>query len=157
MQRRNCRSACRRPIPTCLTALCMWLLVVQAAAARSALASLRVLYPHPSTRAASVWGRRTITHVRVHAVVPGAARRCSYLLQKLPCGRAENPRRPAPFYSYVHLPSSLVPHDKISTPKRTHIERTSSGSNGAPRGSNGAPRGRRRQRRVSVSKSADLG
>ena len=50
----------------------------------SALASLRVLCPRPSTRAASVWGRRTMTHVRVHAVALGAARRCSYSLQKLP-------------------------------------------------------------------------
>ena len=35
-QRCNCRSACRRPFPACSTALCVWLLVVQAAAARSA-------------------------------------------------------------------------------------------------------------------------
>ena len=111
--------------------------------ARSALASLRVLCPRPSTRAASVLGRRTITHVRVHVVAPGATPQCSYPLQKLPCGRAENPRRPAPFYSCGHLPSSLVSHDTISTPTRTHTERTSSGSNGAPHGSNGAPSGRR--------------
>ena len=110
--------------------------------ARSALASLRVLCPRPSTRATSVSGRRTITHVRVQAVAPGAATRCSYPLQKLPCGRAENPRRPASFYSCGHLPSSLVSHDTISTPTRTHRERTSSGSTGAPRGSNGAPSGR---------------
>ena len=35
-QRRNCRPACRRPFPPCSTALCVWLLAVQAAAARSA-------------------------------------------------------------------------------------------------------------------------
>ena len=110
--------------------------------ARSALASLRVLCPRPSTRAASVWGRRTITHVRVQVVAPGATRRCSYPLQNLPCGCIENPHRSAPFYSCVHLPSSLVSHDTISTPTRTHTERTSNGSNGAPCGSNGAPSGR---------------
>ena len=96
--------------------------------ARSALASLRVLCPHPSTRAASVSGRCMNTHVRVQAVAPGAAQRCSYPLQKLPCGRTKNPRRPAPFYSCGHLPSSLVSDVTISTPTRTHIERTSSGS-----------------------------
>ena len=111
--------------------------------ARSALASLRVLCPRPSTCAASVWGRRTISPIRVHAVAPGAARRWSYPLQKLPRERAENPRRPAPFYSCGYLPSSLVSHDTISTLTRTHTERTFSGSNGAPRGSNGAPSGRR--------------
>ena len=142
-QRRNCRPACRRPFPVCSTALCVWLLAVQAAVARSALASLRVLYPRPSTRAASVWGRRTITHVRVHAVVPVAVRRWSYPLQKWPCGRADNPGCPSPIYSCGHLPSSLASHERISTPTTTHTERTSSGSNGAPRGSNGAPSGRR--------------
>ena len=116
--------------------------------ARSAVVSLRVLCPRPSTRAASVLDWHTIMLVHVQAVAPGAARRCSYPLQKLPCGRAENPRRPAPFYSCGHLPSSLVSHDTISTPTRTHTERTSSSSNGAPRGSNGAPSGRRRQRRA---------
>ena len=110
--------------------------------ARSALASLRVLCPRPSTRAASVLGRCMITHIRVQVAAPGVARRCSYPLQKLPCGRAENPRRPAPFYSCGYLPSSLISHDTISTPTRTHTERTSSGFNGAPRGSNGAPSGR---------------
>ena len=35
-QRRNCLPACRRPFPACSTALCVWLLAVQAAAARSA-------------------------------------------------------------------------------------------------------------------------
>ena len=35
-QRCNCRPACRRPFPACSTALCVWLLAVQAAAARSA-------------------------------------------------------------------------------------------------------------------------
>ena len=109
----------------------------------SALASLRVLCPRPSTRAAIVLDRCTITHVRVQVVAPGAARRCSYPLQKLPCGRAKNPRRPTPFYSCGHLPSSHVSHDTISTPTRTHIEMTSSGYNGSPRGSNGAPSGRR--------------
>ena len=74
MQRRNCRPACRRPFPACSTALCVWLLAVEAAATCSALASLRVLYPRPSMRAASVWGRRMIMHVRVHAVAPGAER-----------------------------------------------------------------------------------
>ena len=34
----------------------------------SALASLRVLCPRPSTRATSVWGWRTITHARVPAL-----------------------------------------------------------------------------------------
>ena len=107
----------------------MWLLAVQAAAAallasrraRFALASLQVLCPRPSTRATSVWGRRTITHVRVQAVAPGVARRCSYPLQKLTCGRAENPGRLTPIYSCGHLPSSLQPFDR--TPqhnKHTH-------------------------------------
>ena len=150
-QRRNYRPACRRPFPACSTALCVWLLAVQAAAACSARVPPRALcsrvppgaLPSSPTRAASVWGRCTITHVRVHAVAPGAVRRCSYPLQKLSCGRTENPRRPAPFYSCGHLPSSLVSHDTISTPTRTHTERTSSGSTGAPRGSNGAPNDRR--------------
>ena len=35
-QRRNCRPTCRRPFPACSTALCVWLLAVEAAAARSA-------------------------------------------------------------------------------------------------------------------------
>ena len=121
--------------------LCMWLLAVEAAAACSAhilphalylLASLLVLCPRPSTRAANVWGRRTITHVCVHAVAPGAAPQCSYPMQKLPCGCTENPGRPAPIYSCGHLPSSHASHDTISTPTTTHTERTSSGSNGAP-------------------------
>ena len=102
--------------------------------ARSALTSLRVLYPRPSTRAASVWGRRTITHVRVHAVAPGAAPQCSYPMQKLPCERVENPGRPAPIYSCGRLSLSLASHDTISTPTMTHTERTSNGSNGAPSG-----------------------
>ena len=128
-QRCKCWPACRRPFPACLTALCVWLLAVEAAVARSArvrphalcpIASLRVLCPRPSMRAASVWGRRTITHVCVHAVAPGAVRQCSYPLQKLPCGRARNPDRPAPIYSCGHLPSSLVTHDTISTPTTTH-------------------------------------
>ena len=108
MQRRKYQLACRRPFAACSTAPCVWLLAVQAAAPCSALATLRVFCPHPSTCAASVWGRRTITHVRVHAVAPGAARRCSYLLQKLPCGCAENPCRPPPFIPaaiYLHLSS----------------------------------------------------
>ena len=42
-QRRNCRPACRRPFPACSTALCVWLLVVQAAAARSARVPPRTL------------------------------------------------------------------------------------------------------------------
>ena len=49
-QRRKCRLACRRPFPACSTALCVWLLAVEGPAVRSALASLRVLYPRPSTR-----------------------------------------------------------------------------------------------------------
>ena len=49
----------RRPWRALLTSRC----------ARSALASLRVLCPRPSTRAASVWGRCTITHVRLHATM----------------------------------------------------------------------------------------
>ena len=82
--------------------------------ARSALASLRVLCPRPSMRTASFWGWCTITHVRVHAVAPGAARQCSYPLQKLPCGRAENPGHPAPIYSCGHLPyiSRVARHNK---------------------------------------------
>ena len=143
MQRRNCRPACRRPFHACSTDLCMWLLAVQAAAARSALASLRVLCSRPSTHAASVWGRRTITHVHVHAVAPGVARQCSYPLQKLPCGRAENPGRRTPFIPAAIYLISLASDDTISTPTTTHTERTSSGSNGAPSGSNGAPSGRR--------------
>ena len=114
MQRHKCRPACRRPFPMCSTALCVsllefrrpWRALLASHCARSALASLRVLCPRPSTRVASVLGRRTITHVRVQAVAPGAARRCSYPLQKLPCGRAENPGRPTPLYSCGHLPSS---------------------------------------------------
>ena len=138
-QRRSSWPACRRPFAACSTVPCVWLLAVQAAAARSAVASLRVLCPRPSTRATNVLGRHTITHIRVQAVAPGTARRCSYLLQKLPCGRTENPGRPAPIYSCSHLPSSLVSHDTISTPTTTHTERISSGSNGAPLGSKGAP------------------
>ena len=42
-QRRNCRPACRRPFPACSTALCVWLLAVQAAAARSARVPPRAL------------------------------------------------------------------------------------------------------------------
>ena len=52
----------------------MMLAAARTRGVRYALASLRVLCPRPSTRAASVWGRRTITHVRVQAVAPGAAR-----------------------------------------------------------------------------------
>ena len=43
-QRCNCRSACRRPFPACSTALRVWLLVVQAAATRSARIPPCVLY-----------------------------------------------------------------------------------------------------------------
>ena len=35
-QRRKCRPACRRPFPVYSTALCVWLLAVEAAVARSA-------------------------------------------------------------------------------------------------------------------------
>ena len=42
-QRLNCRPACRRPFPACSTALCVWLLAVQAAAARSARVPPRAL------------------------------------------------------------------------------------------------------------------
>ena len=42
-QRRNCRPACRRPFPACSTALCVWLLAVEAAAACSAHVRPRVL------------------------------------------------------------------------------------------------------------------
>ena len=41
MQQRKCWSACWRPFPVCSTALCVWLLAVEAAAARSLLS-------HPS-------------------------------------------------------------------------------------------------------------
>src|SRR4051812_28977742 len=34
-QQRNCRPACKRPFPVCSTALCVWLLAVEAVAARS--------------------------------------------------------------------------------------------------------------------------
>ena len=89
-QQRNCRPACRRPFPACSTALCVWLLAVEAAAVRSARVRPRVLCPRSSTRTARVWGWRMITDVRVHAVAPGAARQCSYPLQKLPCRLRES-------------------------------------------------------------------
>ena len=72
-QRRNCRPACRRPFPACSTALCVWLLAVQAATACSARVPPRALCSHvpprvlcscPSTRRASVWaGARSHTFV----------------------------------------------------------------------------------------------
>lgn len=44
MQRCNCRPACRRPFPACSTALCVSLLAVEAAVARSAHVPPRSLY-----------------------------------------------------------------------------------------------------------------
>jgi len=59
----------------CLRFRWPWRALLSSRRACYTLTSLRVLCPHPSTRAASVWGRRTITHIHVHAVAPGAARR----------------------------------------------------------------------------------
>ena len=42
-QRRKCRPACRRPFPACSTAICMWLLAVEAATASSARVPPRAL------------------------------------------------------------------------------------------------------------------
>ena len=105
---------------------------------RSALASLRVLCPRPSTRATSVWGRRTITNVRVHAIAPGGA------TMQLPAAktsmrtrRESRPPGPHLFLRPFTFISRLTRHNKHTHEDNT--ERTSSGSNGAPRGSNGAP------------------
>ena len=48
-QQRKCQPACRRPFPACSTALCVWLLAVQAVAARSArVPPPRALLSRPS-------------------------------------------------------------------------------------------------------------
>ena len=71
-QRRNCRPACRRPFPACSTALCVWLLAVQAAAARSARVPPRALYSRvpPGALPSSL-------HARCQCLGPAYDHKCS--------------------------------------------------------------------------------
>ena len=73
-QRRKCRLACRRPFPACSTALCVWLLAVQAAADRFARVQPRALCSHVPLGALP-----SSLHTRCQCLVPAHdhARSCA--------------------------------------------------------------------------------
>ena len=71
-QRRNCRPACRRPFPACSTALCVWLLAIQAAAVRSA----RVL-PRALCSRVPLGALPSSLHVRCQCLGPAHDHACS--------------------------------------------------------------------------------